>query len=72
MQKGYIFRMYPEFIPYRTASRQRVKIFPKAQAVAAVKAIPGAAAMSMRVSPLPRRKYITTRARAVPTGPEKI
>ena len=44
----------------------------KAQAVAAVKAMPGAAAMSMRVRPLPRRKYITTRARAVPKGPEKM
>lgn len=64
--------MVMTYMLVRTALRQRVKIFPKAQAVAAVKAMPGAAAISIKVSPLPRRKYMASRARAVPTGPEKI
>lgn len=52
--------------------RQRLNTFAKIHAVVAVKAMPGAAAMSIKVRPFPRRKYITTRASAVPMGPEMM
>ena len=52
--------------------RQRLNTFAKIHAVAAVKAMPGAAAMSIKVRPFPRRKYITTRASTVPMGPEMM
>ena len=54
------------------ASLHLDRIFPKIHAVAAVKTMPGAAAMSMRVRPFPRRKYMATRASEVPMGPEKM